>query len=196
MKFTRIVSLSAAGLLAVISIGARGEQPGTSAAAEDHKTKAVVDTQGNLRVPTEYRTSYQYLGSWAVAAKESQGSKELHIVYASPGAVAAYRQNGRFSDGAVLVKEVYQTSTQPMSTGIVSRAGALQGWFVMVKESKDTHPDNQLWGDGWAWSWFDAGDPVKTTSNNYRLQCLPCHEPARGTDLIYVQGYPGLNRAP
>jgi Cytochrome P460 len=195
MKTIGIAILSVAELLAVISARPHGDQMASAAEQNSKMQESVVDANGNLRVPTEYRTSYQYLGSWAIAATQGQGSKELHIVYASPGAVAAYRQKGRFSDGAVLVKEVYQTATQPMSTGTVSRAGTLQGWFVMVKESKDTHPDNQLWGDGWAWSWFDAGNPVKTTSNNYRLQCLPCHEPARGTDLVYVGGYPPLNGA-
>jgi hypothetical protein len=29
--------------------------------------------------------------------------------------------------------------------------------------AKNTHPDNKLWGDGWGWSWFDAGNPTKTT---------------------------------
>jgi hypothetical protein len=48
-----------------------------------------------------------------------------------------------------------------MKTGTVSRAQTLKGWFVMVKESKDTLPDNTLWGDGWAWSWFDADNPLK-----------------------------------
>jgi hypothetical protein len=82
-----------------------------------------------------------------------------------------------------------------MMTGTVSRAQTLKGWFVMVKESKDLHPDNALWGDGWAWSWFDAGNPLKTTSTNYHVDCLPCHVPARDTDLIYVQGYPPLEAA-
>jgi hypothetical protein len=49
--------------------------------------------------------TYQFLGSWAVSANQGQGSKELHLVYASPGTVAAYNKNGRFPDGTVLVKE-------------------------------------------------------------------------------------------
>lgn len=158
--------------------------------------ESVVDANGSLHVPSNYRTSYQFLGSWAIAAdKGGQGSKGLHVVYASPGAIAAYRRDGRFPDGAVLVKEVYKAVTQPMTTGTVSHADKLQGWFVLVKESKDTHPDNKLWGDGWAWSWFDAGNPSKTTSTNYKVDCLSCHEPVRPTDLIYVQGYPPLSRS-
>jgi Cytochrome P460 len=74
----------------------------------------------------------------------------LHVVYASPGTIAAYPRTRRFPDGSVLVKEVYQTATQPMATGTVRHAQKPQGWFVMVKESKDIHPNNKLWGDGWA----------------------------------------------
>jgi hypothetical protein len=62
----------------------------------------------------------------------------------------------------------------------------------MVKDSRDDHPDSMLWGDGWGWSWFDAGDPMKTTSTNYKANCLSCHVPVRATDWIYTSGYPTL----
>jgi hypothetical protein len=65
---------------------------------------------------------------------------------------------------------------------------------MMVKDSKNSHPDNKLWGNGWAWSWFDADNPVKTTSTDFRSDCLGCHIPAKATDWIYVQGYPGLKK--
>lgn len=197
MKTISVVILSIAGLLAVISAAPPRDQMGRMSAEQNsNKHESVVDAQGNLRVPAHYRTSYQFLGSWAIAAdKGGQGSKSIHVVYASPGAIAAYRKEGHFPDGSVLVKEVYKTATQPMTTGTVSHEQELQGWFVMVKESKDTHPNNKLWGDGWAWSWFDAGNPSKTTSTNYRVDCLSCHEPVRATDLVYVQGYPPLNRS-
>jgi len=54
-------------------------------ATNDPKTETVADTSGNLRVPGDYRTAYQSLGSWAVAADQGQGAKEIHVVYASPG---------------------------------------------------------------------------------------------------------------
>jgi hypothetical protein len=155
----------------------------------------VVDANGNLRVPAGYRTSYQFLGSWAVADAPGQSPSQLHVVYASPGTIAAYRREKRFPDGAVLVKEVFLTATGPMKTGTVSRAETLKGWFVMVKDTKNSHPDNPLWGDGWGWSWFDAGNPLKTTSTNFEVNCKPCHVPARTTDWIYVQGYPPLESA-
>jgi Cytochrome P460 len=41
-----------------------------------------------------------------------------------------------------------------------------------------------LWGDGWGWSWFDSGNPTKTTSTDFRDDCLGCHVPAQATDWI------------
>jgi hypothetical protein len=196
MKNFSILGLSLVGLLTVISAAAHSSVTGRDATKnQSNAAEAVVDANGNLRVPADYRTSYQFLGSWAIANDKAQGSKGLHVVYASPGALEAYRKDGRFPDGSVLVKEVYLTATETMTTGTVSHAQKLKGWFVMVKDSKNSHPGNDLWGDGWGWSWFDADKPSKTTSANYKVECLACHEPVRGKDLIYVDGYPPLNRA-
>jgi hypothetical protein len=167
----------------------------SKATVDEPEAGAVVDAHGNLRVPADYRTSYQFLGSWAVADGVGKSPSQLHVVYASPGTIAAYLKDKRFPDGSVLVKEVFQTETGKMMTGTVSRAHTLKGWFVMVKDGKNTHPGNALWGDGWAWSWFDADNPSKTTSTNYKADCLPCHVPAQATDWIYVQGYPPLEAA-
>jgi hypothetical protein len=152
----------------------------------------VVDAQGNLHVPSNYRAAYEYLGTWAIAADKGVGSSQLHTVYANPGTIAAYHTSGHFPDGTVLIKEVYETATAPMTTGTVSHARTLKGWFVMVKDSKNSHPGNSLWGDGWGWSWFDAGNPTKTTSTSYKKDCLACHVPVQATDWVYTSGYPAL----
>jgi hypothetical protein len=187
-----IVGISIAGILAMIAAAVYWQMGTTASIAGPQE--AVADATGNLRVPDAYRTTYQFLGSWAVAADQGQGSKELHIVYASPGTITAYHQTGRFPDGAVLVKEVFHTDTGEMTTGTVSHAGTLKGWFVMMKDSNASHPGNKLWGDGWGWSWFDAANPAKTTSTDYKANCLPCHVPAKASDWVYVSGYPRLRR--
>jgi len=136
-----------------------------------------VDGNGNLHVPENYRRDYEYLGSWAVAADQGQGSKDLHVVYASPGAAEAYKAAGRFPEGTVLLKEVFQAATMSMTTGTVSRADLLKGWFVMVRDTSGRHAGSKLWGDGWGWSWFDAGNPTRTTSTDYKANCRGCREP-------------------
>jgi hypothetical protein len=152
----------------------------------------IADANGNLHVPTNYREKYEFLGSWAIASDKGHGAQQIHVVYVSPGAIAAFHQHGAFPDGTVLVKEVYAATTAPMTTGTVSREQDLKGWFIMVKDGKGSHPGNKLWGDGWGWSWFDADKPTKTTSTDYKTDCLGCHVPAKATDWIYTQGYPPL----
>jgi hypothetical protein len=153
VKIIGVVGIGIAGISAMALVAAHG-QMNTTASRNGPKAEAVVDATGNLHVPDAYRTTYQLLGSWAVAADQSQGSKELHVVYASPGTATAYRKDGRFADGAVLVKEVFEAVTGQMTTGIVSHAQTLRGWFVMMKDSNGRYAGNKLWGDGWGWSWF------------------------------------------
>ena len=187
------VSLGAAAAvgLALLSASVDGQtEPRMS--HPGRKLEAVVDAEGNVHVPSSYRAAYEFLGAWAIAADKGVGSSQIHNVYASPGSIAAYHKSSRFPDGTVLIKEVYETSTGTMTTGTVSHAEGLKGWFVMVKDDKNSHPDNPLWGDGWGWAWFDAGNPMKTTSTEYKTNCLTCHLPANATDWVYTPGYPTL----
>jgi len=192
MKTIHVVAIGIAGLSAMVAVVANGQIGRTASSSGQAQT--IVDAVGNLHVPDSYRTTYQFLGSWAVASDQGQGSKELHVVYASPGTVTAYRRDGRFPGGAVLVKEVFQTATAGMTTGTVSHAESLKGWFVMVKDGDGRYSGNKLWGDGWGWSWFDAANPLKTTSTDYKTDCRSCHVPAQASDWVYVDGYPPLKR--
>jgi Cytochrome P460 len=189
-KVTLLLAVAAV-VLTLGSMAADGQSE-QRLSRSDATPAAVVDQQGNLHVPPKYRAEYEFLGTWAIAANKGVGSSELHAVYANPGTTAAYHTSGHFPDGTVLIKEVYETATAPMTTGTVSHAQTLKGWFVMVKDGKNSHPGNSLWGNGWGWSWFDAGNPMKTTSTNYKKDCLSCHVPAQATDWIYTAGYPAL----
>jgi len=192
MRVVGAVGVALAGLSVIGAVTAYGQIDTRS--QYGGTTAAVVDDKGNLRVPADYQTDYEMLGSWAVAAADGPGSKEMHVVYASPGTMAGYRKDGHFPDGTVLVKEVFKATTRDMTTGTVSSAGTLAGWFVMVKDNVGRFPGNKRWGEGWGWSWFDATDPAKTTSKDFRTDCLGCHIPAKTTDWIYVFGYPGLRK--
>ena len=90
-------------------------------------TQAPVDTSGNLHVPADYRSTYQFLGTWAVGTEQAASPKQLHNVYGSPSAIAAYRRDGHFPAGTVLVKEVFEAATRDMTTGKVSHAETLKG---------------------------------------------------------------------
>jgi hypothetical protein len=185
-KATTVAGISLAAMLGMIVVAANGQMSTVV------KEQTVADANGNLHVPDAYRTTYQALGSWAVEAEQGRGLKQLHVVYASPGTIEAYRKDKRFPEGTVLVKEVFQTASGQMTTGTVSHADSLKGWFVMVKDSNGRYPGNKLWGNGWGWSWFDADNPSKTTSTDYKANCFACHVPAQPTDWIYTGGYPPL----
>src|SRR3546814_17942 len=114
------------------------------------------------------------------------------IVYTQPKSVEAYRSTGHFPDGTVLVKELYEGASDDLTTGRVSWSGKAAGWFVMVKDDANRFSGNPLWGDGWGWSFFEAGAPDEPVTQDYQAECLACHEPARDTDLVYVRGYPVL----
>jgi hypothetical protein len=72
MNSCRTFVLSIVALFAVVSLSAHGEQ--IVAAANNQSAGAVVDANGNLKVPPDYRTSYQFLGSWAIASDKGEGS--------------------------------------------------------------------------------------------------------------------------
>lgn len=169
-----------------------------SAASGQAVTAAQLETVsnklGDLHVPSDYRTAYEFLGAWAIADTAGQPTKQMHIVYATPGTSAAFHKTGHFPDNTVLIKEVLATATESMTTGSVAHADKLVGWFVMVKDTKNRHPGNKLWGDGWGWSFFDAANRERTTSTDYKKDCQSCHVPAQNTDWIYVQGYGPLQK--
>jgi Cytochrome P460 len=193
MRRIKPVAIGTAVILAMVAVAARAQRDATMSRIRSNAEDAV-DATGNLHVPDAYQTTYELLGSWAIAADQGQGSQELHVVRASPRTIASYRKEGHFPDGTVLVKEVFQTATGRLTTGTVSHAENLKGWFVMMKDGNGRYPGNNLWGDGWGWSWFDADNPSKTTSTNYKKDCLGCHVPAQASDWVYVDGYPPLKR--
>lgn len=188
MRKVYALSVGICGIAAVIVIAADAFK-GSVASSNAPDANVAIDARGNLHVPRDYRSTYEFLGSWAVAVDEGQGAKELHMVYGSPGTVETYRKTGHFADGAVLVKEVFGAIT----TGRASRAENLKGWFVMVRDSTGRY-QGKVWGEGWGWSWFDAADRLKTASTDYRTDCQSCHEPARASDMVYVGGYPPLKQ--
>src|SRR5262249_58788934 len=79
-------------LLAVATYGSGGARdPSRSSRGDD-----ITDAGGTIREPEGYRDSYEFLGSWAIAADQGRGSKQVHVVYASPGTISAYQKEGHF----------------------------------------------------------------------------------------------------
>jgi len=155
-----------------------------------------VDAEAVLRVPTvDYRKEWVQLGTFSVLAEKPQnGAKEMHTVYTERRNLEAYLSEGKFPDGAVIVKDVWGTRTEPLTTGTASFADRLAGRFVMVKDAAGKLGSGPRFGDGWGWAFFAGDETVKTVTGDYRIDCLTCHEPARDQDLLYLQGYPIMKR--
>ena len=157
---------------------------------------APIEAEEILRVPdTDYRKDWVQLGQFSVLAdKPEEGAKELHTVYTARKNLEAYLKNGKFSDGAVIVKDVWKAKTENLTTGRASYAGELAGRFVMVKDGAGKLGSGPRFGDGWGWAFYAGTETVKTVTGDYKVDCLGCHEPVRKQDLLYLQGYPVLRK--
>jgi hypothetical protein len=165
-----------------------------------------VDTKtGAIHVPENY-TNWPTLGTWTHAKVDGGATNiyEYHVVYTQPETIAYYQKKRRFPDGAVLVKELLHAETMSMTTGpAVGHATTIKGFFVLVRDTKGRFKGSQLWGDGWGWSFFNADDRVNTISTDYKVDCVPCHVPAKelaprnakkDDKWIYSFGYPVLQK--
>ncbi len=199
---TRILCRLAAACLALTALVAATIAPGESQSALPDKRPAqaagdfspFVTKDGGITRPTDYRKTFQYVGTYAVATKPNQPVDELHITYARPEDVRAYQRDGKFPDGAVLVKEVTGVDSERLTTGQAHRATGIKLWFVMIKDAKGRFPGNDLWGDGWGWALFLAKEPARNVTTDYKTDCRVCHVPAKKDDWVYVRGYPVLEK--
>jgi hypothetical protein len=189
----RLILIAAASVMALIlgiAVDTAFAQSNRAAFAD-----GAVTADGRIQVPDGFRERYVLLGAWAVAGDADTGGKlGLHVVYAPGDAVAAYRKTGRFPDGTVLVKELFNGKTEDLTTGQATSAADVAGYFVMVKDREGRFSGNPLWGDGWGWSFFAAGRTQAAETKDYVTECLGCHEPARATDLVYDYAYPVLRK--
>lgn len=184
----RISLLIVTLVLTIVALAARTSVKSTS--TQSFNGFDLVDKTGQIRKPSNVRDDYQALGMYTVLDPKGD---QMHVTYASPGTAEYYRQNGKFADGTVLVKEVLGTDHAQMTTGDAHWASGTKVWFVMIKDEKQRYQNNPLWGDGWGWALFKADAPDKQVAVDYRKDCLGCHFPARSTDWVYVQGYPVLS---
>ncbi|MBY0458712.1 MAG: cytochrome P460 family protein [Gemmataceae bacterium] len=169
-----------------------------AAAAEPDAFSPYVDAKGNISLPTDYKTTFVHLGTFAVAGKTKVGAPvdSLHGVYARPEDVTAFQRDGKFPDGAVIVKDVLKVKSDALTTGTVTWATDVDVWFVMIKDSKGRFKDNELWGDGWGWALYQGKDPKKQVATDYKTDCRACHVPAKADDWLYLRGYPVLKEKP
>jgi hypothetical protein len=182
---SRISSL----IFTLLVLSLAGSKPVSSQRTQSFDGFQLVDKDGNIRKPADYRDRYEALGTYTVL--DPKGN-QMHVTYASPGTAAYYRKTGKFPDGAVLVKEIFSTDHAQLTTGDAHWASKIQVWFVKIKDEKHRYANSPLWGDGWGWALFKADAPDKQVATDYKKDCLGCHVPVQSTDWTYIQGFPVL----
>jgi hypothetical protein len=152
-----------------------------------------VNSQGDISLPSNFRTSMVHLGSWFVP---EGGASGFHDVYTEKSTVESYKKTGQFPDGATLVKELRSSHAASYTTGnnVSYATNHIKQWFVMIKDRKSRFPNNPLWGDGWGWALYKTEDIGKNLATNYKTDCLGCHIPAKKTGWIYTEAYPTLEQ--
>ncbi len=174
------------------ALSATGVQAASDKPTYSETFKLYVDQDGNIKVPQNYRTSFIFLGSFAVPGGDSLGGlKELHQVYVDRDSVEYYKSHGEFPDGAILVKELQETAAADLTTGHASFWNKNVGWFVMIKDNKGRYPKSGVWTDGWGWALIAQEAPAVTTNKDTGT-CISCHTPVKKTDWVHVWGYPLL----
>lgn len=194
-KFRYMAAISAAIFLT--ACGDSQSQPSKvvkAVSVSDAPFSPYVDDEGNISRPTNFLTSanWTHLGAWGVVNANGEDNG-MHNVYTTHEVVQAYRETGKFPDGAVLVKEVKGASSANLTTGRAHWSAENAVWFVSIKDSTNRFPNNPLWGDGWGWALFEAGAPAVQVATDYKVDCLGCHVPVKDTDWIYVHAYPVLS---
>src|SRR5262245_59434596 len=101
-------------IAATIALGSSGRDDPPARPAGNFSPYVTED--GGISRPTDYRDTFEYLGSYAVATKPDQPVDEMHVVYARPEDVRAYRRDGKFPDGATLGKEVTRVGSERRPT--------------------------------------------------------------------------------
>ncbi len=132
-----------------------------------------------------------HLGSWFVPEGDASG---FHDVYTEAKSLAAFRETGKFPDGATLVKVLRNVNSGDYTTGrnVQHATSSIKQWFVMIKDSQNRFADKPQWGDGWGWALFKPGETGRNVVSDYNKDCLHCHVPAKEKDWVYTEAYPVL----
>ena len=108
--------------------------PADSPARAGSDFSPYVSKEGAISLPADYRAKFMHLGSWAVASKPDKPVDEMHNVYARPEDVQAYRRDGKFPDGAILVKDVTTVGSEKLTTGQSTWTKDIKIWFVTIPQ--------------------------------------------------------------
>ena len=168
-------------------------------AAQNSTPTAVFDSQGRLKMPTDYR-EWVFVGAPLTPNGLNNGSAnfpEYHDVYIQKKNVDAYLKNGVFPEGTVIIKELTRvlnptfpdgSTTEPSGRGFFN--GEFNGIDCTVKNSKKFAATN-------GWGFFTFGHHPEPydgyAAEAPATQCASCHQAnVAKTDMTRIQFYPML----
>jgi len=167
--------------------------------AQTSTPTAVFDSQGRLKLPTDYR-KWVFVGAPLTPNALNGGNAnfpEYHHVYIQEKNVDAFLKNGSFPEGTVIIKELTRvlnptfpdgSTTEPSGRGYFD--GEFNGIDATVKDSKRFASTN-----GWGFFTFGHHPEPYTAyaAEAPATQCAFCHQAyVAKTDMTWIQFYPML----
>jgi hypothetical protein len=150
----------------------------TSGEADDNSSPIF-----DIRVPAGYR-------EWPVVsvAHEAGDVPDIRAILGNPIAVKAFRDGALpFPDGSIIARVAWKYMPSAENNAVFGRAqsfvaGAPTNLQFMVKNSK-----KYALSDGWGFAQFTDGKPDGEAAHK---TCFPCHEGAKGRDLVFTRYAP------
>jgi hypothetical protein len=123
--------------------------------------------------------------SYAEPARDA-GPGLFHNVYIEPGALAAYRRDGGFPEGTILMMELFRAGQKAEP----AKGGYYEAESVGVEAAVK---DSARFEGGWAY--FSFGDGRRPSARAFAGEaCAGCHRAHAATDNVFTQFYPALRR--
>jgi hypothetical protein len=125
---------------------------------------------------------------WVSSAHEAGNLNSLGAVLGNDAAIKAYREAKLpFPDGAIIAALHYKNVASDENNKVFGQAqsfvpGAPTNIQFMVKDSKKYAATG-----GWGFATFVDGKAADAASMK---SCFPCHEKAKGTDLVFTRYAP------
>jgi hypothetical protein len=125
---------------------------------------------------------------WVSSAHEAGNLNSLGAVLGNDAAIKAYREAKLpFPDGAIIAALHYKNVASDENNKVFGQAqsfvpGAATNIQFMVKDSKKYAATG-----GWGFATFVDGKAADAASMK---SCFPCHEKAKGTDLVFTRYAP------
>lgn len=153
-------------------------------------------SNGELKRPTDYR-SWVYVGTPLTPNDMNNGKAafpEFHNVYIDPVSYQYWKENGKWRDGTILVKELVSVGTKAAVSGNGYFMGEFIGLEATIKSTKHfaNEPGN--------WAYYSFSNPeggnLKDTATAFKTnQCNACHASSAKDDFVFTQHYPVLSAA-